>query len=152
MTLSVQDIIDDVTDRHDGLVVATNWGERGLFYNPEGILPKDVYLLTFKERDGANDSASHVDRDGVYRLNLGLSKPTFRERFGDIPARPKAGQTISGDWDFTSLNTITPHPVYGWMAWIAVLSPEPETYTTLKPLIQESYEMAKTKYNKRISS
>jgi uncharacterized protein DUF6194 len=38
-----------------------------------------------KEKDGPNDKASNVDREGVYRLNPGISKTTFIEFFGFIP-------------------------------------------------------------------
>ncbi len=147
--MRIEDIIDYVLSTYDGLVVDRNWGERGLFYNPHRTLPKGVYLLTFKERDGANDSASNVNREGVFRLNLGISKETFREMFGSMPSRPPAGQHIAGPWDFQALDVITPHPVYGWMAWTAVLSPSVKTFEALKPLIGEGYELAVQRFRRR---
>ena len=57
-------------------MVDHNWGEMGVFYNPGKKLPKGIYILTFKEKDGPNDKASNVDRKGVFRLNLGISKTT----------------------------------------------------------------------------
>jgi hypothetical protein len=38
-----------------------NWGERGIFYNPDRVLKKGVYVLTIKEKDGENDSASRAN-------------------------------------------------------------------------------------------
>lgn len=90
--IRIDDIVAHVRAVHEGVNDGTNWGERGLFYNPGGRLPKGTYILTFKEKDSENDRASRVDRPGVYRLNLGLSKPTFTALFGAIPRRPAGGR------------------------------------------------------------
>ncbi len=127
-----------------------NWGERGVFYNPENLLPKGIYVLTVKEKDGPNDKASQVNREGVYRLNLGISKPTFMKMFDSIPARPAAGRIVNTGHDFSQLDKITPHPVYGWMSWIAVLNPSDSTFYQLQPLILEGIELAKLKYAKKV--
>jgi hypothetical protein len=150
--MKIEEIFDYATSAYEGVVIAQNWGERGLFYNPEGKLPKGVYILTFKEKDGPNDKASNVNRPNVYRLNMGISKGTFREMFGDIPKRPVAGQIIDTGHNFESVDEIMPHPVYGWMSWVCVLNPSPDTFEKLKPLIHEGIELAKAKYLKRIKS
>ena len=149
-TLSIQEIIDYTTSNYEGVVENQNWGERGLFYNPKGKLPKGIYILTFKEKDGPNDKASNVDRPGVYRLNLGISKQTYQTLFGEIPKRPLAGRIVNTGHDFDKLDEIMPHPVYGWMSWIGVLNPSKTTFSKLKPLIDEGVELAKIKYAKKV--
>ena len=37
--------------------------------------------------------------------------------------------------DFSQRDRILPHPVYGWMCWIAVLNPSHETFEEVKPLL-----------------
>ena len=113
--MKIEEIFDYAISAYEGVVIAQNWGERGLFYNPEGKLPKGVYILTAKEKDGPNDKASNVNRPDVYRLNLGVSKDTFREMFGDIPKRPGAGQIIDTGHNFEEVDNIMPHPMYGWI-------------------------------------
>ena len=81
--MTKNEIIERVQEKFDGLVLNENWGEVGLFYNPTYKLSKGIYLLTFKEKDGANDKASNVNREGVFRLNLGISKETFIKRFDE---------------------------------------------------------------------
>ena len=152
LDVTIEEVIDYVVSEYDGVVVAENWGERGLFYNPGGTLPKGVYILTFKEKDGPNDKASNVNRPGVYRLNLGLSKSTFKAMFNEIPKRPAAGRIIDTGHRFDDLDTVMPHPVYGWSAWVCVLNPSRSTFEALKPLIREGFDMAKTKFMKRIKS
>lgn len=150
--MSKEDIINEVMERFEGLVVNKNWGEPGLFYNPDHLLAKGVYLLTFKEKDGPNDNASNTNRDGVFRLNIGISKETFVNLYGQRPARPKAGKIIDMSFDFTELNKIMPHPVYGWMSWIGVLNPDKNTFEKLLPFIEEGYRLAKDKYKKKIKA
>ena len=147
--ISINEIIAYVTGEYSGIILSRHWGERGLFYNPEGKLPKGVYILTFKEKDGPNDKASNVNRSGVYRLNLGISKQSFSELFGEIPKRPSAGKIVDTGHDFEILDQIMPHPVYGWSSWVCVLNPGKETFDKLKILIHEAVESAKCKYAKR---
>lgn len=136
-------------DNLDGTVLAESWGEKGIFYNPNGVLKRGVYVLTVKEKDGENDKASGLDREGMYRVNLGVRKNTFLEMFGTVPKRPKKGGAADMPYDFTETDKILPHPVYAWMSWICALNPSEETFEKLKPLIREAYEYAKEKYAKR---
>ena len=134
-------------------VLAKNWGERGIFYNPNNTLKKGVYILTVKEKDGENDRASNItNREGIYRINMGIRKETFIKLFRNIPERPKAGEIVKMEYDFTKTNVILPHPVYAWMSWICILNPTKDTFEELKPLINESYEYAREKFRKRKNS
>lgn len=133
----------------NGVVLINAYGERGIFYNPDGRLKRGVYILTVKEKDGANDKSSNLDRDGVYRVNLGVRKSSFLNMFGSIPKRPAKGRAVDMEYDFSAMDKITPHPVYAWMGWICAISPSVETFEKLKPLILEAYEYAKEKYEKR---
>ena len=141
-----EEIIETLPKQYSGLVLSESWGETGLFYNPDRKLKRGVYFLTVKEKDGANDSASNLDRDGIYRVNIGITKETFQKLFTTIPARPKAGGIVDMDFDFTAKDIIMPHPVYGWMRWICVLNPSPKTYQNLRPLLDESYQLVLQKY------
>lgn len=149
--LTPAEILNDLVTRYEGTIAVDAWGETSLFYNPGHVLPRGVYFATIKEKDGANDSASKLDRDGVFRLNAGTSKPLFMERFGPPPRRPGKGGIVDGPWDFAQLNELTPHPVYGWMSWVAVLNPTPETLGEIRPLINAAYDKAVTSFRKRMS-
>ncbi|MDE7390089.1 MAG: hypothetical protein K2M82_04020 [Lachnospiraceae bacterium] len=133
----------------NGTVLVNSWGERGIFYNPQNKLKRGVYVLTVKEKDGENDKGSNLNRENIYRVNLGVRKDTFKKLFGTIPKRPDKGGIVDMPYDFCVTNQIIPHPVYGWMSWICSLNPSEKTFEELKPLIQEAYEYAKEKYAKR---
>ncbi len=102
-------IVNHCLERLDGTVAVESWGERGIFYNPDGRLKRGVYVLTIKEKDGDNDCSSQLDRQGVWRVNIGVRKSTFRTMFGEIPARPPKGGTVDAAHDFSALDCIMPH-------------------------------------------
>jgi hypothetical protein len=147
--LTVEDIAAKILTLDEGLVFDKNWGERALFYNPRRALKKGIYVATFKERDGPNDGASKLDRGGIFRLNLGLSKASYFALFGFPPTRPAAGKTVDTEHDFSALDTLTPHPVYGWMSWVAIINPSRDILDELMPLIVETVEAARIKFDKK---
>jgi hypothetical protein len=145
-------ILQAILTRCPGTILVEAWGEQSLFYNPGRRLKHGVYVATIKQKDGAHDRASNLDRAGVFRLNVGTSKPMFLERFGPPPPRPGKGHVIDGPWDFTQLDRIMPHPVYGWMSWVAVLSPSRQRLEEMTPLIDAAYDKARSTFVKKTGS
>jgi len=144
------DISDFVVANFPGLNVVNAWGEKSFFYNPDNLLKRGVYFLTLKEKDGDNDKASALDRENIFRINFGISKKTFSQHFSTLPKRPAKSHSIEGLYDFQKLNTLTPHPVYGWMAWVSILNPSNNSFEMLEKLIKESYQIACDKYLVRV--
>ncbi len=97
--MTADKIIAYCLDRLEGIAIVNSWGERGVFYNPENRLKRGVYILTLKEKDGENDSASQLNRKGIYRVNIGVRKSTFEKMFGAVPARPPKGGTADMGYD-----------------------------------------------------
>lgn len=147
--MTIDNVLKYCTSNLDGVELNKNWGEKAIFYNPQGTLKKGVYILTIKEKDGQNDKSSNLNRDNTFRVNIGIRKNTFKNLFSFIPSRPTAGGVVDMNYDFTKLDTLMPHPVYAWMGWICVINPSNETFEKLKPLIQESYVFAQEKFKKR---
>ncbi|WP_343035315.1 DUF6194 family protein [Parasulfitobacter algicola] len=46
----------------------------------------------------------------------------YLELFGPPTPRLGKGGVIEGNWHFTAKNTLTPHPIYGWMSWFSILN------------------------------
>lgn len=147
--MTPDEIIKYCLDNLEGTVLVKSWGERGIFYNLDKKLKRGIYVLTVKEKDGDNDKGSNLDREGVYRMNLGVRKKAFSDMFGSVPKRPDKGCVVDMDYDFTEVNKVLPHPVYAWMSWICVLNPTKDSFEALKPLIRKAYEYAKEKFAKR---
>lgn len=119
-----------------------SWGENSFFLNPGRRLKRGTYFATLKDKDGQNDKASHLNRPGVFRLNIGVTKETYLSLFAHLPKRPAKGCCIEGDYDFQAIDTLLPHPVYGWMGWISILNPSPQTFTDCQTLLDDAYEKA----------
>lgn len=147
MGMKPDEVVATLTERFSGLVPKATWGETSLFYNPNGALPNGVYFATIKDHDGVNDSTSHLDRPGVFRVALGLPRARYEQLFGAQPARPPKGCAVATGDDFTAIDVLMPHPVYAWMGWVQVLSPSQETFTEIQPLFAEAYDATVSKYN-----
>jgi len=137
-----------------GVDVVVGSGDSFFFYNPDSNVPPDhnfpfVTLVT----SDINDQFSNLNRPSVFRLNIGVSKETFRSLFASPNLPPYGSSTIESnyrDYDFTALDQLMPHPVYGRMYWMCVINPSDETFETkVRPLLSEAYEMAVSKYNKQ---
>lgn len=149
--LKPESIIERVTSDFQGVVPKSSWGETSLFYNPGEVLPNGVYFCTIKEKNGDNDKASDLDREGIYRLSIGVSQKTYESLFGARPKRPGKGGIIDTDDDFTQCNTLMPHPIYGWMSWLQILNPSESTFNEVYALISEAHANAVIKFNKKIA-
>ncbi len=147
--LKPEDVINYCLNNLPDTVLVRSWGEDSIYYNPERKLIRGIYVLTVKEKDGDNDSASNLNRPGMFRVNTGITKESFQRMFGSIPKRPAAGCVVDMDFDFTQTDQIMPHPVYAWMAWVCVLNPSRNTFDSFIPLINESYTLALNKHKSR---
>lgn len=146
-TMEPDEIVLQLKKSFSSLVVIESYGETSLFYNPEKKRPRGTYFCTVKRKDGPNDKASELDRNGVFRVSFALPKDIYQEQFGSPPARGEATNTHS---NFTALNKLTPHPVYAWMRWVQILSPSPAKFKQLQPFLKESYNLALIRYDSKI--
>jgi hypothetical protein len=117
------------------------WGDTFFIYDPGRNLSgtRRFPFATIVTKDyGDFDNASNLDRPGVFRLNIGVSKGTFARLFD--PAE---------QFDFTALDRLMPHPVYGSNHFVCVLNPTASTFETIKPLLSEAYQIAVKRAAKR---
>jgi hypothetical protein len=116
-------------------------GDTFFIYDPDrNLQDKQRFpFATIVTKDyGDFDDASNLNREGVFRLNVGGSRETFRALFGD-----------DGTYDFTAQDRLMPHPVYGRQSWLCVLNPSAETFERMKPLLREAYEIAVARVKRR---
>jgi hypothetical protein len=115
-----------ITDTFEGVEVVVALGASFFSIDPERKFPFAT-LVTSDEHDQFSD----LSRPGVFRLNVGVGKQTFQSLFGSTEGH-----------DFTALDKIMPHPVYGKMYWVCVLNPSAATFEAVKPLLAEAYELS----------
>ena len=155
--MNESEISQSITGIFEGVDVVVASGDSFFFYNPDSTIPPDhrFPFVTLVTSDN-NDPFSNLNRPSVFRLNIGIGKQTFHSLFGDPTALPSVSAADSGaisrDYDFTTLDQLMPHPVYGRMLWVCVLNPSDETFeTNVRPLLTEAYEMAVNKHKRRVA-
>ena len=127
-----------ITSTFEDVESSTNLGYVFFFYRDDHMVP----FATIASSGNEYEKVSKLDRPGVYRLNIGVSRETFQSLFG-------TGKINLSDYDFTALDIIMPHPDYSAQLFICVLSPGEATFERIKPLLAESYDIAVKKYNRR---
>ena len=106
------------------------------YYDPDSTEPKDRRFPWATVVTGdRHDTVSQLDRPGIYRLNIGVSKERFQQLF------PTAKATAA-EHDFAALDRLLPHPVYGSMYWLCVLNPGEATWPVVRQLLAEAYQSA----------
>lgn len=124
--------------------------EIGFFYNPGGRFKYGTHVANLKLRDGKGDRASRLDREGFFRLDIGVPREIFVERFGPLPETPPAGGVVRGAWDFTATDTLMPHPSYGWDGWMSIVNPSAGKFEAeCVSLIKLAHGKAVRLFNKR---
>lgn len=132
-----------ITDTFAGVDVSLVDGD-SFFFNNAGLEEPDFMFpfATIVTGDRYEAEPSNLDRSGVFRLNVGVSRDTFRSLFGE------GGADARND-DFTALDTIMPHPEYGSMFWLCVLNPSAATFETIRPMLAEAYDLAAERLQRR---
>jgi hypothetical protein len=131
-------VADYITKTFPGVETTTNFGYTFFFYKTDHMVP----FATIASSDNEYESISKLDRPGVFRLNIGVSRETFQSLFGTAKVDVK-------NYDFTALDVIMPHPDYAPQNFICVLSPSEATFERIRALLAEAYDIAVRKYNRR---
>jgi hypothetical protein len=125
------------------------WGDSFFFYDPEGDQPPDRRLpfatIVIKDYDGF-DTASNLNRPGVFRLNLSVGRVRFEDLVGYPPAQHAAH---AENVDYRELDCVLPHPTYATQAWVSILNPGPRTAALARSLIVEAHERAQERHRPR---
>jgi hypothetical protein len=98
--------------------------------------------MTLAQADNAYDSVSNLNREGVFRVNIGISKKSYAAVIDS---------TMSEPIDYTVLNTFLPHPEYAKQHFVCILNPNGGNVTMTQQLIREAHTLAQARAKKRSS-
>lgn len=121
--------LDDVQRTED-------FGYAFFFVGKDHRLP----FLTIADSDYEYDDVSNLSREGVFRINIGVSRETFDSLVGG--RKPE-------DVDHTALDMFLPHPDYAKQNFICILSPSGENEEKVKAAISEAHGIAKARLERR---
>ncbi|MFD4193162.1 DUF6194 family protein [Amycolatopsis thermoflava] len=133
--MDIEHIRQELATFQGSRIVEAN-GDVFAIYDPRGDLPpqRQMPWATIVTSDNPYDNTSNLDRPGVFRLNIGLTRDRFKEVVPD------------GDYDVTALDVLFPHPLYGGQHWVCVINPD-ETWPQVRKLLDEAYEFAVRKFD-----
>ena len=137
-----------VTASEAGGAPKAAWGDSFFFYDPDGDEAARKFpfaTIVTKDYDGF-DMASNLNRQGIYRLNVGVGRIRFEELVGYSPAQHPSHEE---DFDYTTLDCLLPHPAYAAQAWVSVLNPGDKTGGLARSLIVEAHGRAAQRHRPR---
>ena len=132
-------VVDYMTTTFPEVETTMAYGYTFFFYRSDRLLPFATLISSNQEYD----RISNLDRPGVFRLNIGVSRKTFQSLFSTEKSTEKStGKVDVSNYDFTTLDVIMPHPEYAQQHFICVLSPSEATFERVGLLLAEAYDMA----------
>lgn len=118
------------------------WGDAFCTYVPPGAAdgpPRQPFATVVTKDYPGFDTASDLDRDGVFRLNVAVGRRAFAAVLGEGWA--------DRDVDPTALDVLMPHPVYATQGWVSVLNPsDPDT---VERLLTDAYDREVARHRAR---
>lgn len=90
-------------------------------------------FVTIANSDNEYDSVSNLNREGVFRINIGVSRETFKTLLGDYDS-----EAI----EYSVLDVVLPHPDYAKQNFVCILNPSGDNVEITKKLILEAHSIA----------
>lgn len=146
--MTPETITDDIIARFASVQVASAYGDRFFYFNPDTETRSELYFATLKTTDDHYDSRSSLARLGAFRLNIAVGAAAFQQLFGRLADVARADE--EGRYDYAVVNELFPHPLYSGAGWVCILNPTKQTYqAVVAPLLSGAYERAVKQYGAR---
>ena len=151
--MSMEQILSAVRALDGALVLAPQegseypelaWGDSFFYYAPDGQVPQNVQPYgTIVTKDYPDDTASRLDEEGRWRVNIHVDRSTFVSLTGEEPRR------LTRSRDFAATDQVNPHPVYGALGWVAIVNPGERTLSTAIELLRDAHRAARARFERR---
>ncbi len=139
--MRADEIISQIVSGFADVETTEHEGNTFFFYGAEHKFPFATLVI-----NDTYDTVSNLSRPDVCRLNIGVSKPTYRALF-PADAQPGAASDDTASaasppsgYDYAALDVLMPHPEYAGHYWVCILNPSTETFEQqLQPLLAEAH-------------
>ncbi|MFE9784233.1 DUF6194 family protein [Nocardia salmonicida] len=111
------------------------WGDTFFYYAPDGVVPAGQPFATIVTKDYPGDETSDLNRPGSFRVNIAVSKTTFAE--------------TAAPTDASIEDTVVAHPLYASANWLAVVNPGAATEASVREMLREAHDRARTRSERR---
>ncbi|HEY2276887.1 MAG TPA: DUF6194 family protein [Streptosporangiaceae bacterium] len=124
------------------------WGDSFFFYDPEdnAASRRMPFATTVTQDYDGWDTASDLNRPGVFRLNIAVGRAAFEKLTGYPPGEHDA-QAVR--FDYTALDRLLPHPAYAAQGWVAILDPGDATAAQARSLLTDAHALAVQRRDRR---
>jgi Family of unknown function (DUF6194) len=135
-----------ITGEFEHVVAVEKDGDTFFTFDPSGRPPDGAWMPFATVVTGDRyDRASHLERVGTYRLNIGLSKATYTGLFGAPPRQRDDDWVLDTGFDYAAEDRLMPHPYYASQYWVCVVDPSGATFDEVEPLLAEAHALAARK-------
>lgn len=134
-----------VTAGEDNGAPQAAWGDSFFYYDPDDDPANRKWpfaTIVVKDYEGF-DTASDLNRPGVFRVNIGVGRAVFEELLGYPPA---AHADHHQALDYRVLDRLLPHPVYAAQSWVCVLNPGEATAARVRDLLTGAHARAAARH------
>jgi Family of unknown function (DUF6194) len=151
--MSMEQILSAVRDLDGVLILAPQvgsafpevaWGDAFFYYAPDGQVPLNIQPYgTIVTKDYPDDTASRLDEEGRWRVNIHVDRESFLRLTGEEP------RNLTRPRDFAATDQFNPHPVYGALGWVAIVNPGTRTTSTAIELLVSAHQAARIRFERR---
>jgi len=113
-----------------------SYGYAMYFVGDEHMVP----FVSIANSDNEYDQVSNLNREGVFRINIGVGRDTFNSLVGSMKAE---------DIDYTTLNVFLPHPEYAKQNFVCILNPSGANEELTKKLIIEAHDLVANRLERK---
>lgn len=136
--MTIEEITAYILSNFKNVNITEANGDLFFLYADEKMMP----FATIVTSDNDFDHVSQLNREGFYRLNIGIDKISFTNTFEGLVLKKGIGAYVDSGIDFTAENVVMPHPIYGAMYWLCIVNPNKNNIPVLKNYLDIAYGLA----------
>ena len=131
-----QSEVEAFVSKLDNVQRDDSYGYAMYFVGDEHLVP----FVSIASSDNEYDSVSNLNREGIYRINIGVGRETFDSLVGNMKLE---------DIDYSTLDVLMPHPEYAKQHFVCILNPSGENEELTKKLITEAHDLAANRLERK---
>ena len=128
--------MEEYIESYENVERAENLGYIFYFYGDHHMVP----FVSIAQSGNKYEEVSKLDREGVFRINIGVSKATFDSLFSSNNV---------DKIDYSAIDIFMPHPHYAKQFFICILNPSKKNVDQLKNFISEAYSIMKARFGNK---
>lgn len=131
-----QSQVETFVSKLDNVQRDDSYGYAMYFVGDEHMVP----FVSIASSDNEYDQVSNLNREGVYRINIGVGRETYDSLVGNVK---------SESIDYSALDVLMPHPEYAKQHFVCILNPSGANEELAKKLIVEAHDLVANRLERK---